>query len=76
MRNAFWTIVCLGAGLLAFYFGFFHADATCDDQVHTDWACHFEAAFSNESVFLLVGAGFSLFGLWMLYRTLRGAKIT
>ena len=76
MRNVFWTIVCLGTGLVAFYFGFFHADAVCDDQAHPAWACHFKAAFTNEPLFLLVGAVFFLFGLWMLYRILRKPKIT
>ena len=76
MRNVFGTIVCLGIGLVAFYFGFFHADAVCDDQAHTAWACHFNAAFTNEPVFLLVGAVFFLFGLWMLYTIRRKPKIT
>ncbi|HEV2141783.1 MAG TPA: hypothetical protein VGT01_11365 [Candidatus Dormibacteraeota bacterium] len=49
-------------------FGFFHAEAVCDDQAHTDWACHFNAAFTNEPVFLLVGAVFFLFGLWTVAR--------
>ena len=40
------------------------------------YACHFEAAFTNEPLFLLVGAVFFLFGLWMLYRSLRKPKIT
>ena len=70
------ALVCLGTGLVAFYFGFFHADAVCDDQAHPAWACHFEAAFTNEPLFLLVGAVFFLFGLWMLYRILRKPKIT
>lgn len=34
-------------------------------------SCHFDAAFTNEPVFLLVGAAFFLFGLWMLYSILR-----
>jgi hypothetical protein len=76
MRNVLWTVVCLGAGLVAFYFGLFHADAVCDDQVHPDFACHINAALTNEPVFLLVGGVFFLFGLWMLYRILRKAKIT
>ena len=77
MRNVFWTIetiFCLGIGLAAFYFGFFHADAVCDDQAHPDFACHFKAAFTNES--LLVGAVFVLLGLWMLYDILRKPQIT
>ena len=78
MRNVFWTIVGLCSGLIAFYFGFFHADAVCDDQAHPAYACHFKAAFTNEPLFLLVGAVFFffLFGLWMLSRTLRKPKIT
>ena len=76
MWNVFWTIVCFGISLVAFYFGFFHADAVCDDQAHPAWACHFKAAFTNEPLFLLVGAVFFLFGLWMLYRILRKPKIT
>src|ERR1700693_2594842 len=76
MRNMFWTICCLGTGLAAFYFGFFHADAVCDDQADPAWSCHFKAAFTNEPLFLLVGAVFFLFGLWMLYRILRKPKIT
>jgi len=71
MRNVVWTIVSFGTGLVAFYFGFFHADAVCDDQPHADYACHLNAAFTNEPVFLLVGAVFFLFGLWTLYRILR-----
>lgn len=76
MRNVFWTIVCLGLGLVAFYFGFFHADAVCDDQAQLDWACHIQAAFTNEAQFLVVGAVLILFGLWPLYRILRRPKIT
>jgi hypothetical protein len=68
MRNVFWTIVCLGTGLVAFYFGFFHADAVCDDKAHPDFACHVQAAFTNEPLFLLVGAVLFLVGLWLLYR--------
>jgi hypothetical protein len=78
MRSVFWTIetiVCFGIGLVAFYFGFFHADAVCDDQAHPAYACHFNAAFTNEPLFLLVGAVFFLFGLWMLYGILRKPKI-
>jgi uncharacterized membrane protein YiaA len=74
VRNVFWTIetiVCLGTGLVVFYFGFFHADAVCDDQADPDLACHFKAAFTNESLVLLVGAVFVLLGLWMLYQILR-----
>jgi len=69
-----WTIVCLCTGLFAFYFGFFHADAVCDDRAHPDYACHFKAALTNEPVFLLVGAVFFLFALWLLYRILRKPK--
>ena len=76
MRNVFWAIVSFGTGLVAFYFGFFHDDAVCDDQAHPVYACHFTAAFTNEPLFLLVGAVFFLFGLWMLYRSLRKPKIT
>jgi uncharacterized BrkB/YihY/UPF0761 family membrane protein len=79
VRSVFWTIetiVCIGTGLVALYFGFFHADAVCDDQATTDFACHFKAAFTNELLFLLVGVVFFLVGLWMLYRILRKPKIT
>jgi len=76
MRNVFWTIACLGTGLVAFYFGLFHADAVCDDHAHTDFACHVKVALTNELLFLIVGAVFFLFGLWMLYRILRKPKIT
>ena len=70
------TALCLGAGLAALYFGFFHADAVCDDHAHTDWACHVQAAFTNEIAFLLVGGALFVLGLWMLYRVLRGPKLT
>lgn len=76
MWNVLWTAVCFGIGLLAFYFGFFHADAVCDDQAHPDWGCHIQAAFTNEPVLLLVGAVFFLFGFWMLYRSLHKPDTT
>ena len=70
------AIACLGIGLAAFYFGFFHADAVCDDQSQIDWACHVQAAFTNESAFLLIGTVFVLLGLGGLYLILRKAKNT
>lgn len=70
------AVVCLGIGLVPFYFGFFHADAVCDDQAQIDWACHVQAAVNNEMVFLVVGTVFVLFGLGVLYLSLRKPKTT
>lgn len=70
------AIVSLVLGLVAFYFGFFHADAVCNDQPRTDLACHVQAAFTNEAVFLLIGAILLVIGLWMLLRTVLKQKMT
>jgi hypothetical protein len=68
VHNLFGAVGCFGAGLVAFYFGLFHADAVCNDQAHTNFSCHFQAALANEYGFLYAGAVFFLLGLWMLYR--------
>jgi hypothetical protein len=72
MRNVFWIIVCLGTGLVAFYFGFFYAGTVCDGS---SGACHHKAAFTPEPLVLLVGGVFFLFGLWLLYLTLRKPNV-